>query len=57
MAPNQSTKLALCTFISSGIQDPLTSSSPTPLNSSTKVRITTTGPSRRSSTGGAPLRR
>jgi hypothetical protein len=57
IAPNHSTKLALCTFSSSGSEAPLTSSSPTPLNNSTRVRITTIGPSVRSSTGGGPLRR
>ena len=56
MAPNHRTKLALCTFSSSGSHDWPTSISPTPLASSTTVRATTTGPSRRSTTGGGPLR-
>ena len=57
MAPNQSTKLALCTLSSSGSHERLTRSNPTPLASSTTVRITTAGPSSRSSNGGGPLRR
>jgi len=56
MAPNHSTKLALCTVSSSGSHEEPTRSNPTPLASSTTVRITTAGPSRRSSKGGAPLR-
>ena len=57
MAPNHSTKLALCTLTSNGSHEGPTRSNPTPLASSTTVRITTTGPSRRSSKGGGPLRR